>query len=70
MTRHTWRNQLEKHRWSGGCLRLQVINMRRSFLGFTFERESHWMVVWYLLVPLPAILFGIVIPGLWRRLLP
>ena len=44
--------------------------MRKRFFGFTFERESHWMVVWYLLVPLLAILFGIVIPGLWRRWFP
>jgi hypothetical protein len=44
--------------------------MRKQFLGFTFERESHWMVVLYVLVPLLAILLGIVIPGLWRRWFP
>jgi hypothetical protein len=46
------------------------IGMRKRFLGFTFERESYWMVVLYVLIPLLGILLGIVIPGLWRRWLP
>lgn len=37
------------------------------FLGFTFERESWWLVALYVLGPLVAILLWIVIPGLWRR---
>ena len=40
--------------------------MRRRFLGFTFERESYWMVILYVLVPLLGILLAIVIPGCWR----
>jgi hypothetical protein len=44
--------------------------MRKRFLGFTFERESHWMMVLYVLIPLLGILLWIVIPGLWRRLFP
>ena len=44
--------------------------MRKRFLRFTFERESHWMVVVSILVPLLAILLGIVIPALWRRWFP
>jgi hypothetical protein len=26
--------------------------MPKRFLGFTFERESHWMLVLYVLIPL------------------
>ena len=44
--------------------------MRKPFLRFTFERESHWMVVLCVLGPLLGILFWIVIPGLWRRWFP
>ena len=45
-------------------------DMRKRFLRFTFERESHWMVVVSILVPLLAILLGIVTPALWRRWFP
>jgi hypothetical protein len=41
--------------------------MRKRFLTFTFERESRWLVVLYVLIPVLAILFFIVLPGLWRR---
>jgi hypothetical protein len=41
--------------------------MRKRFSTFTFERESRWMMVLYVLVPLLAILLLIVVPGLWRR---
>jgi hypothetical protein len=44
--------------------------MPKRFLGFTFERESHWMLVLYVLIPLIGILLSIVIPGLWRRWFP
>src|SRR5436309_20417 len=40
--------------------------MRKRFLGFTFDRESYWIVL-LLLVPLLGILVWIVIPGLWQR---
>jgi hypothetical protein len=46
------------------------IGKRKRFLGFTFERESHWMLVLYVLVPLTGILLSIVIPGLGRRWFP
>jgi hypothetical protein len=36
--------------------------MRKRFLTFTFERESRWLVVLYLLVPLLAMLLSIVLP--------
>jgi len=39
----------------------------KRFLPFTFERESHWMLALYVLLPLLAILFSIVIPALRRR---
>jgi len=41
--------------------------MKIRFVNFTFERESRWMLVLYVLLPLLAILLTIVIPGLWRR---
>jgi hypothetical protein len=44
--------------------------MRKRFLGFTFERESHWMLLLYVLVPLLGILLLIVIPGLLRCWFP
>ena len=40
--------------------------VRKHFLRFTFERESYWMLVLYVLLPLLAILFAIVIPGVMR----
>jgi hypothetical protein len=39
----------------------------KRFLGFTFERESKWLVLLYIALPLLAILLAIVIPGLLRR---
>jgi hypothetical protein len=39
----------------------------RKRLRFTFERESYWMLVLYVLLPLLAILFAIVLPALRRR---
>jgi hypothetical protein len=39
----------------------------RKIFRFSFERESYWLVILYVLVPLLAILLMIVIPGLWRR---
>jgi uncharacterized membrane protein YjgN (DUF898 family) len=41
--------------------------MRNRFLTFTFERESRWVVVLYVLIPLLAILLFLVLPGLWHR---
>jgi len=41
--------------------------VRKRFRHFTFERESHWLVVLYIAIPLLAILLFIVMPGLWRR---
>lgn len=41
--------------------------MRRMFR-FSFERESYWLVVLYVLLPLLAMLLTVFIPGLWRRL--
>lgn len=41
--------------------------MGRRFWKFTFERESYWLVLIYVLLPLLAILLSIIIPGLWRR---
>jgi uncharacterized membrane protein YjgN (DUF898 family) len=41
--------------------------MKNRRVHFMFERESRWMIVLYVLLPLLAILFAIVIPGLWRR---
>lgn len=38
--------------------------MRKRFLEFTFARESRWMIVLYVLIPLVGILLAIVIPGL------
>lgn len=40
-----------------------MLNMRKRFLGFTFEREAKWLVVLNVLLPLLGILFAIVIPG-------
>jgi len=37
---------------------------------FSFKRESYWLVVIGVVVPLLAILFSILMPGLWRRLFP
>jgi ribulose-5-phosphate 4-epimerase/fuculose-1-phosphate aldolase len=42
--------------------------MIKRFLRFTFERESHSLVVLYVLVPLFAILLALIVPGLWRRM--
>ena len=47
-----------------------IHRMRKRFLGFTFERESYWLAVLYVLIPLLGILLLIVIPGLWRRWFP
>jgi len=44
-----------------------MLDRMKRFLRFTFERESHWMLVLYVLLPLLAILFSIVIPALRRR---
>jgi hypothetical protein len=41
--------------------------MRKRFLTFTFERESRWLVVLYVLIPLLALLLFILLPGLSRR---
>jgi len=41
--------------------------MGKRFWNFTFERESYWLVLLYVLLPLLAILLMIIIPGLWRR---
>jgi hypothetical protein len=38
----------------------------RKIFRFSFERESYWLVILYVLVPLVAILLTIVIPGWWR----
>ena len=40
----------------------------REMFRFSFEREAYWLVVIGVVVPLLAILFAILIPGLWRRL--
>jgi hypothetical protein len=40
----------------------------KRFWIFTFERESYWMLVLYVLLPLLAVLLTIVIPGLLRIL--
>jgi len=37
---------------------------------FSFQRESYWLVVICVAVPLLAILLSIVLPGLWRRWFP
>jgi hypothetical protein len=39
----------------------------RKIFRFSFERESYWLLVIYVVVPLLAILVAIVIPGLLRR---
>jgi hypothetical protein len=39
----------------------------RKIFRFSFERESYWLAVICVVVPLLAILISIVIPGLWRR---
>jgi hypothetical protein len=41
--------------------------MRKRLAGVTCERESKWMMVLYVLIPLLAILLLIVMPGLWKR---
>jgi len=40
--------------------------MNKLFGGFTFERESRWLIVLYVLLPLLLVLLSIVVPGLWR----
>jgi hypothetical protein len=42
----------------------------RNIFRFSFKREAYWLVVIGLIVPLLAILLGIVLPGLWRRWFP
>jgi hypothetical protein len=42
----------------------------RNFFRFSFKREAHWLLVICLLVPMLAILLGIVLPGLLRRWFP
>lgn len=42
----------------------------RSIFRFLFKREAQWLLVICLIVPLLAILFGIVLPGFWRRWFP
>jgi hypothetical protein len=42
----------------------------RKIFRFSFERESYWLLVICVVVPLLAILLSIVIPGLWRRWFP
>jgi hypothetical protein len=37
---------------------------------FSFKRESYWLVVIGVVVPLLAMLFSILIPRLWRHLFP
>ena len=44
--------------------------MRKRFLTFTFERESRWLLVLYLLGPLLAMLLSIVLPAFWRWWFP
>jgi hypothetical protein len=43
--------------------------MRKVFR-FSFERESHRLLVICVVVPVLGILISIVIPGLWRRWFP
>jgi hypothetical protein len=40
--------------------------MPRRLLGFTFERESQWMLLLYAFLPLLAILAALVIPWVAR----
>ena len=42
----------------------------RKIFSFSFKRESYWLVVLYVVLPLLAILLLIVIPGLLRRWFP
>ena len=42
----------------------------RKIFRFSFERESYWLVIICVVVPLLGILVAIVIPGLWRRWFP
>ncbi len=42
----------------------------RKIFRFSFKRESYWLVVLYVVLPLLAILLLIVIPGLLRRWFP
>jgi len=39
----------------------------RDIFRFSFKREAHWLLVICLIVPILAILLGIVLPALWRR---
>jgi hypothetical protein len=41
--------------------------MWRRLVRFNFERESHWMLILYVLIPLLLLILAIVLPGLWRR---
>jgi hypothetical protein len=41
----------------------------RNIFRFTFKREAQWLLA-ILILPLLAILLGIVLPGLWRRWFP
>ena len=41
--------------------------MGKRFWNFTFERESYWLVLLDVLLPLLAILLTIMIPGFWQR---
>jgi hypothetical protein len=42
----------------------------RKIFRFSFPRESCWLVVICVALPLLAIMLWIVIPGLWRRWFP
>jgi hypothetical protein len=42
----------------------------RKIFRFSFERESYWLLVIFVVVPLLGILVSIVMPGLWRRWFP
>ena len=52
-----------------GLLNNVECRMRKIFR-FSFKRESYWLVVLYVVLPLLAILLLIVIPGLLRRWFP
>ena len=42
----------------------------RKIFRFSFQRESYWLVVICVVLPLLAILLAIAIPGLWGRWFP
>jgi len=50
-----------------GLLNGRECRMRKRLWNVTFERESYWLVLLYVLLPLLAILLSIIIPGLWHR---